>query len=1228
MILRPLHMILLLLLALLIGPAGSVNAQDNLWHGQQRILHYRPAGQDFILHEGNKKFNRALYGTHTAFRVETGDLPEFALYMPGMGGNCKIGIISGRESKWLTAADQIRTRYRPGSMQYEITDRLLEKGSLRITVLAMADREGMVLKIDTRLLPAGTRLVIAYGGASGRKFSRDGDIGADPPSSFELQPAYCRDNIFRIRDHRFDLHYGFSEPLSEQQRYVIQTGKEQPDSSKARPPRHQQGILPPGSRLQLADARQQASPAVLLGSKAAPATTILAAATPAAGTGTYYFMVENSNANRRYETAAAVFRQAEARRQATAAQIELETPDPYINPLAGALAVAADAIWEAPSYLHGAVAWRMRLPAWRGAYAADALGWQDRARQHFDSYLRSQVTGIPPGRVEPDTVRHFARQKESMGNAMFSNGYICRSPDGKIQPHHYDMNLVFFDQLLTHLQYTGDTAYIRKIWPALTLHLQWEKRNFDPDDDGLYDAYACIWASDALQYSGGAVTHATAYNYRANLLAARLGALIGADGSSYAGEARKILTAMNHRLWSSQAGVFGEYRDRTGLQRLHTAPGLWTIYHAIDAGTASPLQALQMLDYIDRQIPHIPVRARDLDLDSLYLVSTTNWQPYTWSINNVALAENLQTALAYWQGGAADRAFHLWKSALVETMYLSSSPGGFQQLSFYDAARGELYRDFADPIGVAARTLTEGLFGIQPQALSGQLLLRPGFPAHWAFARLKTPRISFGFKQQENRHQYTIDQHYDRLLDLHLSVPALRTGLSSVRVNNQPAVYQWDSTAVGGPVLDIRASAATHYDIQIDWTGDSIRRLPARISGQQGQWQEIATGPAKVRTVRDLHQTIQIDTTTAGQLKFFPTKPGNHTLLVTLQQGPAHWQQLITINVSPRIGMAVTADSSDQGFDLQLINHSKTVQRGRLLVNRFEKPVELQPGAAERISLEREMLEQGHNRVITEWQDGYRTDTLLAYWGGEDPAHYESLDIRPVLNARVAATFQQRYLEPRPAVTTLQLPWQGIGNWCYPLVQPAISNAGIRGKDNIFLNRIPFRLGQTLDIAYTSQWDNFPDSIRIPLGGRATHAYLLMAGTTNHQQSQMMNGIVYIEYTDGSRDSLPLINPENWWPLEQDYQDDGYAFQAGPRPWRLLLHTGHFTRNFTQYTSIKGFTDRAIAGGAATVLDLPLRGDRNLKSLTLRTLSNEVLIGLMSVSLKRSPSIAGNKNEK
>jgi hypothetical protein len=126
-----------------------------------------------------------------------------------------------------------------------------------------------------------------------------------------------------------------------------------------------------------------------------------------------------------------------------------------------------------------------------------------------------------------------------------------------------------------------------------------------------------------------------------------------------------------------------------------------------------------------------------------------------------------------------------------------------------------------------------------------------------------------------------------------------------------------------------------------------------------------------------------------------------------------------------------------------------------------------------------------------------------------------------------------------------------------------------------------------------------------------------MAGTTNHQQSQMVNGIIYIEYKDGTKDSLSLVNPENWWPIEQDYMNDGFAFKSGPRPYRLIFKTGTLTRNFDNYSSIKGVTERAIEGGAGTVLDIPLNAGKELNALTLKTLANEVVIGIMSLTLER-----------
>ena len=110
---------------------------------------------------------------------------------------------------------------------------------------------------------------------------------------------------------------------------------------------------------------------------------------------------------------------------------------------------------------------------------ADVLGWDDRARSHFDAYAKSMVTDVPPVIPHPsqDSIRNLARAEEKWGTQMYSNGYICKLPGDSHKMSHYDMNLNYIDELLWHFCYDADPAYMRKMWPVIKLHLEWEKRN-------------------------------------------------------------------------------------------------------------------------------------------------------------------------------------------------------------------------------------------------------------------------------------------------------------------------------------------------------------------------------------------------------------------------------------------------------------------------------------------------------------------------------------------------------------------------------------------------------------------------------------------------------------------------------------------------------------------------------------------------------------------------------
>jgi len=1129
-------------------------AQTGLWHGIQREMHYQPDGEDFLLVHGSRRFNRALYGGNTAFRVEAGDLPEFALYLPGMGGNLKFGLINNNQSKWLINADKIETRYRPGSMIYKIYDSLLGNGSCTITALSLFESEGLLIKIEAKDVMNNVQLIAAYGGATGLKFSRDGDIGADPESSFYLKPEYCTDNGYSINKNQFTVYFGNKKPLTEEERYEIQNLPNQKKDSSINKAdlKNITGIFPAIAHLKLSDATQQQSPIAFYQSNASQSPAMCAELKFT--NEPFYFLIQNGKVfSPGYEDLATLFEKTESIRKQSANRIRLNTPDAYMNTLGGALSMAADAIWEEPSYMHGAVAWRMRLNGWRGAYCADVLGWHDRAEKHFSSYALSQLTSPLNAPVTMDTALHMARGLEKLGTSLFSSGYISRNPNGDFRPHHYDMNLVFIDQLLNHFNWTGDTACVKKMWPLLTRHLDWEKRNFDKDGDGLYDSYAAIWASDALQYSGGGVTHSSAYNYRANRIAAQIAKITGANGEPYQKEADKILNALNNQLWLKDKGWFAEYRDLLGERLLHASAGLWTIYHAIDSRVPDAFQSYQLLRYIDGQIPHIPIKAKGLTDSTLYTLSTTNWQPYSWSLNNVALAELLHTSLAYWQGGRNEEAYKLWKSSLVESMYLGASPGNFQQLSFYDAIRGELYRDFADVIGMAARSLVEGLFGIKPDLLRNRLSIKPGFPQDWNYASLNTPDIRYSFERQGNKDIYQFQTSFRNDVRLTLQVKAKLDSIQSVFVNGKRSTWRVDASAIEFPMVQIDAPSAKHFDVEINWKGKSFDKVLVNKIYQPGENIKLNLVNSALVNYFDPQDMISKPKLNSHSFEAkLNSTEGVKTFFVQRKQGAFVYWVPVSFKVEKRV-------------DPELGNTAKS-------------------------------------------------------------SNYEKIPLTSYFNDEVNNIFKNQYLSPRPKTTTLQLPTQGIGNWAYPLVTVSISDSGLRKKagdknEIVTQEGIPFATpSQTnsKNIVFTSQWDKYPKHVSIPLNGKSSHAYFLMAGSTNPMQSRMVNGEIIMEYTDKTSDTLHLTNPENWWPIEQDYYVDGFAFTTGaPKPLRVYLKTGDESRTFDRFITIRGFSNRGIDGGAATVLDMPLNPAKELKSLRLKTVANDVVIGLMSVTLAR-----------
>ncbi|MGV8827267.1 MAG: DUF4450 domain-containing protein [Breznakibacter sp.] len=1177
------------------------------WQGKERSLRYHPLGEDFVIVNGDRKFNRALYGTNTAFRVETGDVPEFGFFMPNMGGNMQLGLILGSKSLWLNDAEYVKSIYRPGSRIYEIKDPIIGQGSLRITVLAMADAEGMVLKVAPQGLPSGMQLLSLFGGASDKRFFRNGDLGVDGPNAFDLHPDACLNNDYQLSGSQFELSYAQKSKSGTRQTV---------------------GLFPENSVLKLASPYHVITPGQLWLSAAESDKPVVVALTPLFSDVHVVVRVADG-VQLSCDELQRCFDKAEARRQEIASTVKINTPDPYFNTLGATLAVAADGIWDDKSgWQHGAVGWRMPLNGWRAAYVGDAIGWHGRARQHFDGYAASQITGVEATIPHPsqDAALNMARAEKKWGTQMYSNGYITRNPNETQKMHHYDMNLVFIDELLWHFNWTGDMDYVRKMWPVIKSHLAWQKRNFDPNGDGLYDAYACIWASDALQYNSGAVTYSSAYNYRANKMAALIATKLGEDSGPYEKEAERILDAINSELWLGNKGWWAEFKDFMGNKMIHPQAGLWTVYHSIDSEIHTPFQAYQATRYVDEHIPHIPVRARGLDGDYQTL-STTNWMPYSWSVNNVAFAEVAHASLAYWQAGRKDKAFNLFKSCILDGMYLGGSPGNIGQISFYDAARGECYRDFGDPIGVYSRALVQGLFGILPDAMNNRLVIRPGFPTDWNYASISTPDVGFDFTRNGNMDQYNIQSRFTKALALELVVDARRDNIASVKVNGE--VVPWSlEPGVGVPNIRINCKMADHYKVEIQWIGNPLSEVKAAKSSVKGKSWSLSSA-ASIQKVFDPQGVLghtkcrpdKLTATVVGEL-------GHRTVFVQLKQGKMVWWHPVSLEVEE--AFAVDYDSELDVLAFSIRNNEKESVEVQLVVNSsFRQSIQL--GAGERslvITVPAASAKLGTNRLEL-FEKGRLVQSMdVINWNLKNLGDtYEVVDMDKVFNATVDQIFKNRYLTPRSPYTTLQIPTQGIGEWCHPNLMAEIDDSGFRRKveNNLFATPfgVPFRTTAETgkdNIAFTTLWDNYPESITVPVSGRASHAYFLMAGSTNHMQSHVVNGQLIVTYTDGGHTQLDLVNPETWAPIEQDYYMDGYAFASKqPRPYRVALKSGVVSRNLGDELKIKTTEvyGRTIDGGAAIILDLPLDPTKELKEVTVVTRANEVVVGLMGLTLVR-----------
>ncbi len=648
------------------------------------------------------------------------------------------------------------------------------------------------------------------------------------------------------------------------------------------------------------------------------------------------------------------------------------------------------------------IVWRLRVANFDGPVQLELPYQQASVKIAEESYLSCNDLTF-----SFMTVRQGEEVFERMESDMkeLASEITINTPDKYINPLGSALSVVqdkvkniSVEEKLWHFRYDADRDDMQRLWPSLESYIQ---------------------SIDDTQLS----TPILAKSYWLNSMAARMAALIQRNGAPYYAKADEIYAQLSSQLWMPDKGCWAEFKDKEGMQRLHDTPALWSIYTPIDYDACTPEQAYQATKYMDREIPHIPVTPQ------LSTLATSNWMPYTWDMNNVNPTAVLRAALACFKAGRNEEGFRLLKANVLDQQFDGPSPGNFGQTSKYDVVSGEQGRDMADCISVAARTLTEGLFGIRPDAFSRRCIIHPGFPEMWDSASISTPYVTYRFRRQGNLLTYDITQHFSE-----------------------------------------------------------AQQIVLRINLGKGEYRDI-------EGTTDEHQVISVEA---------PLKMPEIYMYSSYEEIPP-----------------TPEGTEEPNFDLK-----------------FRKVA----------------LKDCYNASVT--------------------------DISP----EVVDTFFRKQIV----------------------------------KEEYLMMGVPFQTpAQGPNIVCASLSDRYPDKVSIPLKDRASRMWLLLAGTTSTRESRMVNGVLVARYEDGTADTLRLVNPDNWCPIEQDYFVNDYSFKVlQPRPYRVSLDTGIASRNLSKALGLKGASDLMIPGGAAQMLCMSLDPEKKLISLDICPLSNQIVIGVMGLTLQ------------
>lgn len=325
--------------------------------------------------------------------------------------------------------------------------------------------------------------------------------------------------------------------------------------------------------------------------------------------------------------------------------------------------------------------------------------------------------------------------------------------------------------LCQYINLTGDSAFLRDIWPDVMRGVKRIMAQKDPDGDKLlYWNFGCnifLYQADLLGMPGKSASPSIMTFGMLEKLYDYAKMLGKEDDSRWLRKtSSEIKSAVMAELWNSAEGCFYNHIDLQNIKHLshyYTDHIFSTLYSSIDT-----FNNWQSLNYLRKTLIENDPNGQP----SLMRVGTLKGRLF--GNDNIMPAQMAEAARAFYKIGDKNQATSFLESVARAGTIYTEGPGNFPE-RMNDLGKGEANYLFGNPIGSYIHSVVNGLFGLEITDLGNTFQWQPGFPDYWDHADLNLSYVKVSYnlikKESENHAFYKAEYPTKRALQFSVFLP-------------------------------------------------------------------------------------------------------------------------------------------------------------------------------------------------------------------------------------------------------------------------------------------------------------------------------------------------------------------------------------------------------------------------------------------------------------------------